>query len=79
MGLDARLVYFLFACLSVVYYCYQVIIFLRAEEIMGGEKEINGDPNQVDEERNRRASIVLPINPLKISTSQFGSIATRWG
>ena len=46
---------------------------------MGGEKEINGDPNQVDEERNRRASIVLPINPLKISTSHFGSIATRWG
>ena len=37
----------------------------------------NGDTNQVDEERNRRASIVLPTNPLKINTSRFNSIATR--
>ena len=48
-----------------------------SEENMRGEKKINGDVNQVDEERNRRASIFLAINPLKIDTSRFGSIATR--
>ena len=35
---------------------------------------MGGDANQVDDERNRRASIFLPINPLnmaKIDTSQF--------
>ena len=56
-----------------------IIIFLRAEENVGGEKKINGDANQVDEERNRRVSIFLPINPLKISTSRFDSIATHRG
>ena len=45
---------------------------------MGEDKKVNGDANQVDEERNRRASIFLPINSLKISTSRYGSIATRW-
>ena len=57
----------------------QVISFQRAEENMGGEKKTNGDANQVDEERNRRARISLPINPLKINTSWFGCVATRWG
>ena len=56
-----------------------MIIFLRAEENMGGEKKTNGDANQVDEERNRRASIFLPINSLKINTSLFDHIATHWG
>ena len=56
----------------------QVIIFLRAEENVGGEKKTDGDTNQVDEERNRRASIFLPINPVKINTSRFDYIATRW-
>ena len=42
-------------------------IFLRAEENMGGEKKTNGDANQADEEDNRKASIFLPINPLKIT------------
>ena len=42
-----------------------MIIFLRIEN-MGGEKKTNEDVNQVDEERNRRASIFLPLNPLKI-------------
>ena len=46
---------------------------------MGGKKKINGDANQVDEERSRRASMFLPINPLKSNTSRFGSIAMRWG
>ena len=32
---------------------------------MGGEKKTNGDANQVDKERNRRASIFLPITPLE--------------
>ena len=41
--------------------------FLRAEENIGGEKKVNRDANQVDEERNRRASIFLPINALKIN------------
>ena len=49
-------------------YCYyQVIIFQRAEKF-------NGDANRVDDERNRMASIFLPINPLKmvkINTSRF--------
>ena len=57
-----------------------VIFFSRAEENMGGEKKTNGDANQVDgEHNNRRASIFLPINCLKINTSRFDSIATRWG
>ena len=87
MGLDARLVSFAFACLPAlclfrfVFYSSKnqvVIIFLRAEENMGGEKKTNGDANQVDEEHNRRASIFLPMNPLN-NTSRFGSIATCWG
>ena len=48
-----------------------MIIFLRAKENMGGEKKI-------DEERDRRASIFFPINPLKVNTLRFDSIATRW-
>ena len=55
------------ACLSVVYCSYQVIIFQRAEENLGGHTKTN-------EERNRRASIFLSINPLKmakIHTSRF--------
>ena len=51
-----------------------MIIFPRAEENMGIEKKTNGDANQVGEERNRRAGIFLPINPLKmvkINTSRF--------
>ena len=35
---------------------------------------MRGDANQVNDERNRRASIFLPINPLnmtKINTSRF--------
>ena len=91
MGLDARLVCFAFACLPVLclfrfvfYYNNnrknQVIIFLQVEEKMEREEKADGDANQVDEEHNnRRASIFLPINPLRINTSRFGSIATRWG
>ena len=48
---------------------------------MGGEKKINGDANQVDNERNRRPSIFLPINPLKIAkinTSGF-NVSKRLG
>ena len=56
-----------------------MVIFLRAKENMGGEKKTNEDANQVDEEHNRRASIFLPINPLRIHTSRFDSIATRGG
>ena len=40
---------------------------------MGGEKKIIGDANQVDEERDRKASIFL------LRTSRFDSISTRWG
>ena len=88
MGLDVRLVSFAFGGLSVLrlfrlafYYRKNqvMIIFLRAEENMGGEKKTNGDLNQVDEEDNRSTSIFLPINPLKINTFRFGFIATRWG
>ena len=78
LGLDARLVSFVFACLSVVFCSYQEIIFLRAEENMRGKKKTNEDANQVDGEHNRRASIFLPITPLKINTSRFDTIATRW-
>ena len=53
--------------------------FLQGEENMGGEKNINGDANQVDEEHNRRASIFLSINALKINTSRFDYIATLRG
>ena len=65
MGLDVRLVSFVFACLPVLclfrfafyYKGNQVMItFLRAEENMGGEKKTNGDANQVDEVHNRKAS-----------------------
>ena len=57
----------------------QVILFQRTEENMRGEKKTNGDAKQVDEERNRRASIFLPISSLKINTTRFNFIATRWG
>ena len=63
---------FVFACLSVVYCSYQVIIFLGAEESMGRKKKTN-------EERNRRASIFLPNNPLKITTTRFGPFRTSVG
>ena len=43
-----------------------MIIMLQLEENMGGEKT-NGCANQVDEEHNRRASIFLPIDRLKIN------------
>ena len=46
---------------------------------MGGEKKTNGDANQVDGAHNRRATMFLPINPLKINTSRFDSLATRQG
>ena len=65
---------FVVACLSFVYCFYQIIIFLRAEETMEREKKIS-------EERNRRASIFLPINPLKmtkINTSRF-NVSKRLG
>ena len=69
-------------CLSV---CFVLFVeksgdhfFLRAEENMRGEKKINGDANQVDEEHSRRVSIFLPINPLKINASRFDSLTTRW-
>ena len=42
---------------------------------------MGGDANQVDDERNRRASIFLPINSLKIakiSTSWF-DVSERFG
>ena len=55
------------ACLLGFVCYYQVIIFQRAETI-------NGDANQVADERTRRASIFLPINPLKmakINSSRF--------
>ena len=57
----------------------EVIIFLRAEANIGVEKKTNRDANRVDEERNRRASIFLPVNSLKTSTSRFHSIAMHWG
>ena len=63
------------ACFVSVSFCFllqknMVTIVQRAEENLGGEKKTN-------EERNRRASIFLPINPLKINTFRFGAIATR--
>ena len=90
MGLDARLFTFAFACLPVLCLFRLVFLlqqekssgddFLQAEETMGGEKNTNGDANHVDEEHNRRASIFLPINPLKIDTSRFDYyVATRRG
>ena len=47
---------------------------------MGREKKTNGAVYQVDEERNRRASILLPINPLmvKINTFRF-DVSQRLG
>ena len=63
LALGARLVYFVFACMSVVCCSYQVIIFQRAEENMGREKETNGGANRVEDEPNRKASIFLPSIP----------------
>ena len=80
--LDARFVYFVFVHLfRFVFHSRktQVIIFQRPGETTGVEKRKNGDANQVDEEHNRRVSIFLPINLLKMSTSRFDSLATRWG
>ena len=44
-----------------------MIILLRPKENMEGQKKTNGYANQVDEYHNRRASIFLPINRLKIN------------
>ena len=85
MSLNAWLVSFTFACLPVFcfYFLLQenqvMVIFLRAEAKGGGEKKTNGDANHIDGEYNRRASIFLPINLLKTSTSWFDSLATRRG
>ena len=54
-----------------------MLIFLRAEINMRGEKNTNEDANQVDEKHNRRAIIFLPVNLLNINTSRFDFIATR--
>ena len=51
--------------------------YFFSEENVGGEKKTNGDANQVDGEHNRRATMFLPISPLKINTSRFDSLATR--
>ena len=65
-------------CVVFVFHCRknQVIIFLRPEENMGGKKKTNGDANPVNRDHNRRAIIFLTINPLKINTSRFDSLAT---
>ena len=47
---------FVCACLLVVYCSHQVIIFQRTEKN-------NGDAKKINEERNWRASIFLPISP----------------
>ena len=36
---------------------------------------MGGDANQVDDERNRRASIFLPVNPLKMA--KFNTFPVR--
>ena len=86
MGSDVWLVSFTFACLPVLclfrfvfYKKSRDITFLRAEKYMEEENKTNGDAIQVGNEHNRRASIFLPIKPLKINTSWFDSTATRWG
>ena len=56
-----------------------MIIFQRPEKNTGGEKKTSKNAHQVDEEHNQRASTFLPINHLKINTSRFDSLATRWG
>ena len=87
MSVDARPVSFAFACLPV---CVCFILFFTTGKPgddhffcklknVWEERKNNRDANQVDEGRSRRASILLPINPLKINTSRFDSIATRWG
>ena len=65
-------------CVAFGFHCTKnpVISYLRPKENMGGEKKTNEYANQVDEEYNQRASIFLPINPLKINTSRFDSLAT---
>ena len=84
MGSDVRLVYFALVGLSRFVFVFlfrknQVIVFLRPDKSIRGEKKTNGCANQVDEEYNRRASIFLPINPLKMNMSWFDYFVTRWG
>ena len=76
---------FFCSCLSVLFCFYffaarknQEKSFLRSEKKHGKTEEWTREPN-LTEEHDRRASIVLPINPLKINTSQFDSLATRRG
>ena len=43
---------------------------------------MRGDTDQVADVRNRKASISLPINPLKtakINNTRFGRIGNAWG
>ena len=53
---------FVCVCLSICFVSYCQVIIFSADKI-------DGDTNQVGDERSRRASIFLPINPLKIITT----------
>ena len=63
------------ACLSVNYLLfYQVIMFSEL-------KIMRGDVDQVADVRNRRASIFLPTNPLKMAktnATRFGCVGMPW-
>ena len=71
-------VFFVCMCLSVC----SLFIVLSGDPFFSKLKNTRGDADQVADVRNRRASISLPINPLKtakINNTRFGRIENALG
>ena len=62
-------------CLFVLFYlsCSVFMLTIRWSSFQRAEN-MRGDADQVADVRNRRASILLPINPSKIITAVSGSM-----
>ena len=61
-------------CLCVPVYLFFIHCFIRRSLFSELKNNMRGDADQVADVRNRRASIFLPINPLKIITTVSGSM-----
>ena len=73
-------VFFVFVCLPVSSLLY--LFTLSGDHLFNKLRSMRGDADQVADVRNRRASIFLPINPLKmakINNTRFGRIENALG
>ena len=71
---DFALCFFVFVCVLLL--CYLIIAPFRGP-LFNELKNMRGDADQVADVRNRRVSIFLPINPLKIITTVSGSALSK--